>query len=53
MINVAPLVAKLNYVIVLQDVSDILNNLSSPSWADRKEGLLALQKILRGTRILK
>ena len=38
---------------VLQDVAEILANLSSASWADRKEGLTALQGMLRSSRVLK
>ena len=36
----------------LQDVTEILTNMSSASWADRKEGLIALQNLLRGSRVL-
>ncbi|CAH1773836.1 unnamed protein product, partial [Owenia fusiformis] len=35
-----------------EDVSDILANMSSSSWADRKEGLIALQGLLSGSRYL-
>ncbi|CAH1773834.1 unnamed protein product [Owenia fusiformis] len=35
-----------------KDVSDILANMSSSSWADRKEGLIALQGLLSGSRYL-
>lgn len=31
----------------LQDVAEILANLSSGSWADRKDGLISLQAMLR------
>ncbi|KAK2159523.1 hypothetical protein LSH36_151g01044 [Paralvinella palmiformis] len=34
-----------------EDMAEIISNLSSGSWADRKEGLLALQCLLRSSRI--
>lgn len=36
-----------------QDMNDIIVNLSSGSWADRKDGLIALQNVFRGNRLLK
>ena len=33
-------------------MNEILTNMSSASWADRKEGLIALQNLLRGSRVL-
>ncbi|XP_064644239.1 CLIP-associating protein 1-like isoform X4 [Lineus longissimus] len=35
-----------------KDVAEIVGNLASGSWADRKEGLLSLKKLLHSTRIL-
>ncbi|KAK2176940.1 hypothetical protein NP493_630g01004 [Ridgeia piscesae] len=42
-----------NYIALLQDVAEMLGNLGSASWADRKEGLIELQNLLHSQRCLK
>ena len=47
------LMSALLSITLLQDVAEMLGNLGSASWADRKEGLVELQHLLHSQRFLK
>lgn len=36
-----------------EDVAEVLNHCASANWSDRKDGLLALQKLLKSQRMLR
>lgn len=42
-----------HYLRQTEDVAEVLNHCASSNWSERKEGLLGLQNLLKGQRILR